>query len=50
MGGERGLPVEGAVAVEHFEVEGGDCLAIEFAVLGGLHCHCGVIGRISSAL
>lgn len=32
--------MEGAGAVEEFEVEGGGGLAVEFVVGGGLHCHC----------
>ncbi len=35
------LPVKGAGAVEELEVEGCGCLAVEFAILAGLHCHCG---------
>lgn len=47
-GGREDGRVEGAGAVEEFEVEGDGGLAVDFSVRGGLHCHfwgcCGWLG------
>ncbi len=40
QGRGRYLPVEGAGAVEEFEVEGGGGLAVDFSAGTGLHGHC----------
>lgn len=42
-GGEEVIPVEGAGAVEEFEVEGGGGLAVDFSARAALHGHFSVL-------